>query len=253
MSDIPIPPAFIDKYLWPLTNIPDKDSIDPADHQASSPCFTFSDRLLSQVTDAINCALSPAMQLDRRTISEYRSLHKSISGAETDGSKDKKSFPTEPTVCLYTPYANCHKIIGGMIQQVARKLHADVLVVDALQCALGEFGLMGEGMFANHSYCLSFSVMIYVEIGRKINSVFEPPLAIDRDRIQSAFDAVIAAKHEPSRDIAYAERRLVYFRDFGSIARTSESMMSYLLHAVRTRRIAINNSASPTLFSPQFW
>jgi hypothetical protein len=160
MSDIPIPPAFIDKFLWPLAKISDKDSIDPADHsalgQASSPCFTFSERILSQVTDAVNYALSPDIQLDSRTISEYRSLHKSISRAETDDSEDKKSLPTEPTVCLYTPYENCHEIIDGMVQQVARQLHADVLVVDALQCALGEFGIMGEGMFAHHPYCLSF-------------------------------------------------------------------------------------------------
>ncbi|KAJ6505595.1 hypothetical protein DFH09DRAFT_885940, partial [Mycena vulgaris] len=51
----------------------------------------------------------------------------------------------EPSICLFTPYEGCHEIIDSMIQSVANRLDADVIVLDALELALGEFGAFGKG------------------------------------------------------------------------------------------------------------
>ncbi|KAJ7217352.1 hypothetical protein C8J57DRAFT_1026381, partial [Mycena rebaudengoi] len=51
----------------------------------------------------------------------------------------------EPSICLFTPYEDCHDIIDSMIQSVANQLNADIVVLDALELALGEFSALGKG------------------------------------------------------------------------------------------------------------
>jgi hypothetical protein len=149
--NITIPPDFIDKFVWP----PSKDiaadgAAEPkddlsSDHPALPQSYTFSDGIVSGVLGAAICAFSPASQLGGMELSEFRSLN------------HDEDLPEEPSICLFTPYEGCHEIIDSMIQSVANQLNADVVVLDALELALGEFGVLGTG--TNH-YCniIGFSV-----------------------------------------------------------------------------------------------
>ncbi|KAJ7769499.1 P-loop containing nucleoside triphosphate hydrolase protein, partial [Mycena metata] len=134
-----------------------------------------------------------------------------------------EDLPEEPSICLFTPYEGCHDIIDSMIQSVANQLNADVVVLDALELALGEFGALGK------------------DIGRAISAVYEPKTKLDPSRIQAAFDAIVAVsnKVQPSTGVDPAEhlkRRFIYLRDFGSIAQSAKPFMARLLHSIRVRR-----------------
>ncbi|KAJ7836592.1 hypothetical protein B0H13DRAFT_1912976 [Mycena leptocephala] len=217
--NITIPPDFIDKFVWP----PSKDiaadgtaepkNVLSSDHPALPQSYTFSDGIVSGVLGAAICALSPASQLGGMELSEFLSLN------------HDEDLPEEPSICLFTPYEGCHEIIDSMIQSVANQLNADVVVLDALELALGEFGVLGT------------------DIGRAISDVYEPKPKLDSSRIQAAFDAIVTVsnKVQPCTGVDLTEaskRRFIYLRDFGSIARSAKPFMARLLHAIRVRRSA---------------
>ncbi|KAJ6552444.1 hypothetical protein DFH09DRAFT_1085928 [Mycena vulgaris] len=146
-------------------------------------------------------------------LSEFRSLN------------HDEELPQEPSICLFTPYEGCHEIIDSMIQSVASLLNADVVVLDALELALGEFGVLGT------------------DIGRAISDVYEPKRKSDLSRIQAAFNAILTVsnKVQPCTGVDLTEaskRRFIYLRDLGSIARSAKPFMARLLHAIRGRRSA---------------
>ncbi|KAJ6553714.1 hypothetical protein DFH09DRAFT_1366096 [Mycena vulgaris] len=128
-----------------------------------------------------------------------------------------------------------------MIQSVANQLNADVVVLDALELALGEFGALGK------------------DIGRAISAVYEPKTKLDSSRIQAAFDAIVTVskKVQPCTGVDLTEPskcRFIYLRDFGSIARSAKPFMARLLHAIRMRRSAAyeneNHSGAGGIFHP---
>ena len=52
----------------------------------------------------------------------------------------------EPSIALFSPFEGCHEIIDSMVKVLAERLSADVLVLDALELAKGEFGALGKGV-----------------------------------------------------------------------------------------------------------
>jgi hypothetical protein len=125
-SNIIIPPDFIDKFVWsPFKDIAADGAAGPindpsSDHPVLPPSYSFPDGVVSEVLGAASYAFSTASQL---------------SGVE-------------PSICLFTPYEGCHDIIDSIIKSTANQLNADVIVLDALELALGEFGALGKG--TNH-------------------------------------------------------------------------------------------------------
>ncbi|KAG9004252.1 hypothetical protein FRB94_002472 [Tulasnella sp. JGI-2019a] len=54
----------------------------------------------------------------------------------------------EPTLGLYCPIEGGNYIIDATVRELARKAHADVIVIDAAQLAAGEHGVFGEAASA---------------------------------------------------------------------------------------------------------
>ncbi|KAF7358511.1 putative AAA domain-containing protein C16E9.10c [Mycena venus] len=218
-SHISIPPGFIDKFLWPpFKDIAADGTAEPindqsSDHPALPQSYAFSDSVLCEVLAAASYAFSPALQLGGMELSEFRSLN------------NDEDLPEEPSICLFTPYEGCHEIIDSMIQSVANRLDADVIVLDALELALGEFGALGK------------------DIGRAIGAVYEPKPKLYPSRIQGAFDAIVTVSNQvqPSTGVDLTEPskcRFIYLRDFGSIAPSAKPFITHLLRAIRVRRSA---------------
>ncbi|KAJ6541092.1 hypothetical protein DFH09DRAFT_1322944 [Mycena vulgaris] len=250
---------------------------DPSsDHPALPQSYAFPDSILCEVLAAASYAFSPTSQLGGMEPSEFRSLNNDEDSSEEasefyslnsdedsseeasefyslnsdeDSSEEASEFhslddedlPEEPSICLFTPYEGCHEIIDSMIQSVANQLNADVVVLDALELALGEFGALGK------------------DIGRAISAVYEPKTKLDSSRIQAAFDAIVTVskKVQPCTGVDLTEPskcRFIYLRDFGSIARSAKPFMARLLHAIRMRRSAAyeneNHSGAGGIFHP---
>ncbi|KAJ7920889.1 hypothetical protein B0H13DRAFT_2318946 [Mycena leptocephala] len=238
-SNIIIPPDFIDKFVWsPLKDIAADGAADPtndpsSDHPVLPPSYSFPDGVVSEVLGAASYAFSPAGQLGGMGLSEFRPPNNdedsSEDASEFDSLDNEEDLPQEPSICLFTPYEGCHDIIDSMIQSVANQLNADIIVLDALELALGEFGVLGK------------------DIGRAISAVYERKPKLEPGRIQAAFDAIVTVsnKVQPSTGVDPAEQsrcRFIYLRDFGSIARSAKPLMSRLLHAIRVRRSAVHEN-----------
>jgi hypothetical protein len=55
--------------------------------------------------------------------------------------------PTEPTLALYCPIEGGDYVIDATVRELARRSGAEVLVLDAVQLAAGEWGHFGAGEF----------------------------------------------------------------------------------------------------------
>jgi hypothetical protein len=58
------------------------------------------------------------------------------------------SPPIEPTFALFCPIEGGEYIIDATIRELARRTGSDVVVLDAVQLAAGEWGAFGKGMVA---------------------------------------------------------------------------------------------------------
>ena len=57
------------------------------------------------------------------------------------------SIDTMCSITLYSPHEAGHVVIDSVVKLVADRHQADVLVLDALELALGEFGALGTGSY----------------------------------------------------------------------------------------------------------
>ncbi|KAJ7931803.1 hypothetical protein B0H13DRAFT_2308502 [Mycena leptocephala] len=233
-SDIIIPPGFIAKFVWsPFKDIAADGAAEPMNNPSSDhpQSYAFPDGVVSEVLAAASYAFSPTSQI----------------GA------------VEPNICLFTPYEGCHDIVDSMIQSVANQLNADVIVLDAIELALGEFGALGEGTsHYQDNYQLLGLTAISVDIGRAINAVYEPKPKLDPSRIQAAFDAIVTVSNKVQSctgvDLTEPSKcRFIYLRDFGSIARSAKPFMTRLLHAIRVRRVSGRGGCRKQWLLPSRW
>lgn len=65
---------------------------------------------------------------------QHRAIHSSPAGA-----------PVEPTLALYCPIEGGEYVIDGTVRELARKTDSEVVVIDSVQLAAGEWGHFGKG------------------------------------------------------------------------------------------------------------
>lgn len=69
--------------------------------------------------------------------------------------------PVEPTFGLYCPIEGGDYIIDATVRELARRTNAEVLVIDAVQLAAGEWGQFGKGIyFAFNSFSLQSLIIL---------------------------------------------------------------------------------------------
>ncbi|KAE9411593.1 hypothetical protein BT96DRAFT_804317 [Gymnopus androsaceus JB14] len=113
-DSINLPSIFIDKCLWSQSRL----KLEPPSHR-----WVFDNEPLSKVEDAISGAL--ASSASAMTLGEDPHPEKAVS--------------------LFAPFHGGTAIIDEVVKVVARKVNADVLMLDALDLAAGQHGLLGEG------------------------------------------------------------------------------------------------------------
>lgn len=65
--------------------------------------------------------------------------------------------PIEPTLALYCPIEGGNYVIDDTVRELARRTGSDVVVLDAVHIAAGEWGHFGQGMCARSSMMCGFS------------------------------------------------------------------------------------------------
>ncbi|KAG6814322.1 hypothetical protein H0H92_013447 [Tricholoma furcatifolium] len=188
--------------------------------------------------------------------------------------------PTEPTLALYSPIEGGDYIIDATVAELARRTGAEVLVLDAVQLAAGEWGHFGPAanslslprnpLHFPSSVAPSKSPKPSAEDEEDIDGGFIPPkisLALmapptnvpqgrailtsaarkisPPSKVKVFFDALI---NTPSKGNGASKNRprLVYIRDFPTLAPSSSSWYPPLLSAVRERRKGpISRPSSP--------
>ncbi|KAG6890467.1 hypothetical protein C0992_001514 [Termitomyces sp. T32_za158] len=189
--------------------------------------------------------------------------------------------PTEPTLALYSPIEGGDYIIDATVAELARRTGAEVLVLDAVQLAAGECGQFGPAANAlslprNPLHFPSSTVSPRPSSRSQADEDDEPDITFVPPKISLAlvtpptsiqgrailtssprrtappskvkvfFDALV---NTPSKAEGAANKprpRLVYIRDFPTLASTSSSWYPPLLSAVRERRKGpISRPSSP--------
>ena len=127
-----VPPEFRDRFLWTppfngASGLPaDGESIDNS--SSTRPfAYKFSKEMVDDAIAVTSLAFfrqAGALALDPKSITNFH----------------------EPSITLFSPFEGCHEIIDSMVKVLAERLSADVLVLDALELAKGEFGALGKGV-----------------------------------------------------------------------------------------------------------
>jgi hypothetical protein len=134
---VTLPCSFAENFLWYHTDN-SAMMVDKSGSARPSPshAHTFHSGILSEVQAAASYAFSyPAQMGHVGDVPFTRGEAKPLTMA-----------PREPSITLYCPYEGCHDVIDRMVATIARQQKADVVVLDALELALGEFGSIGPGL-----------------------------------------------------------------------------------------------------------
>lgn len=118
-SDSPQLPAGLD-ILWapePFTSDNQSHSLPPQE-------------ILEEALNNLHIALHPQTQ--------HRACYPSPGGP-----------PAEPTLALYCPIEGGEYVIDETVRELARKTGSEVVVLDSVQLAAGEWGHFGKGKFSN--------------------------------------------------------------------------------------------------------
>ncbi|KAI6028795.1 hypothetical protein F5J12DRAFT_807761 [Pisolithus orientalis] len=183
--------------------------------------------------------------------------------------------PVEPTLALYCPVEGAEYVIDETVRELARRTGAEVLVIDAVQLAAGEWGHFGKAANAiqfprnplqyyplppqspasrrqsrnveeeeeadasSYSPSLGIAQMtLHVLAPAMASRGRQPPLfttsraSAPPNRIKAFFDDIV---NFPSPG-QHTRPRLVYIRDFPTLAPTAPTWYPHLLSAVRARR-----------------
>ncbi|KAJ7156035.1 hypothetical protein C8R43DRAFT_998942 [Mycena crocata] len=184
----------------------------------------------------------------------------------------------EPTLALYCPIEGGEYVIDATVRELARRTDAEVLVLDAVQLAAGEWGAFGKAanslqlprnpLHFHSSGSRSFAQDEDDEDSEPSSSSFTPTqmtltllnpqsgrslLAAPARRngppskIQVFFETVVNTPSPDEQTEASRPRpRLVYIRDFPTLAPSSSAWYPPLLNSVRSRRQrSIPRSAAP--------
>ncbi|KAG8906282.1 hypothetical protein FRB99_007219 [Tulasnella sp. 403] len=144
-------PKLVEKSVWQHrvgasgSPVPPKDpkenivSVIPDDSGSSSS---------SMVSVIADPQLPPAGMLDDMVSKLLVALHPHAQNSSIglDGSKPGNSI--EPTFGLYCPIEGANDVVDKTVRELATRVGADVIVLDAAQLAAGESGIYGEGSSA---------------------------------------------------------------------------------------------------------
>jgi hypothetical protein len=111
--------------------------------------WTAENELLDSSFRDVNDVLPPPDILDEALHNLYITLHPQTQHraayATSHGSL------VEPTLALYCPMEGADYIIDAAVAEMARRTKAEVVVLDAVQLAAGEWGIFGKGTYM-HSF-----------------------------------------------------------------------------------------------------
>ncbi|KAJ3937082.1 MAG: hypothetical protein NXY57DRAFT_983043 [Lentinula lateritia] len=186
----------------------------------------------------------------------------------------------EPTLALYCPIEGGDYIIDSTVVELARRTGSEVLVLDAVQLAAGEWGYFGpaasslklprnplhfasSGPSSNKSSSMSsysedfdedepefspprqmmFTVMAPLRRGSS-TTVIKSKRAAPPSKVKVFFDSLV---NLPSNSTGPVSRpRIIYIRDFPTLASTASAWYPYLRDAVSQRRKGpMTRSSSP--------
>ncbi|KAI6036115.1 hypothetical protein BKA83DRAFT_4158703 [Pisolithus microcarpus] len=176
--------------------------------------------------------------------------------------------PVEPTLALYCPVEGGEYVIDETVRELARRTGAEVLVIDAVQLAAGEWGHFGKAANAIqlprnplHYHPLPSQSPASRQEDEADTSPYSPSLGIAQMTLHVLAPAMASRGRQPplfttSRSSAPPNRikaffddlvnfpspgqhtrpRLIYIRDFPTLAPTAPTWYPHLLSAVRARR-----------------
>jgi hypothetical protein len=116
VENITFPEGLADKILW----LPEEN---PSLPEAWLP----PEDMLQEALGNVNVSLHPRAQ--------HRATYQSVSGP-----------PVEPSVTLYCPIEGGTYVIDATVQELARRIQADLLILDAVDILAGEWGDFGSGV-----------------------------------------------------------------------------------------------------------
>ncbi|KAL0570823.1 hypothetical protein V5O48_011138 [Marasmius crinis-equi] len=195
--------------------------------------------------------------------------------------------PIEPSLGLYCPIEGGEYVIDATVKELARRTGAEVLVLDAVQLAAGEWGSFGPAATSlqlprNPLHFSSSSLpspqqtqppptsahedddepaSSYPPVPQQMMLTFLAPgggpgpavvappskRAAPASKVKVFFDALVNMKpKDPSHSTSAGKPRLIYIRDFPTLASTSSTWYPHLLSSIRQRRKgAMSRSSSP--------
>ncbi|KIK59761.1 hypothetical protein GYMLUDRAFT_261762 [Collybiopsis luxurians FD-317 M1] len=187
----------------------------------------------------------------------------------------------EPTLALYCPLEGGEYVIDSTVVELARRTGSEVLVLDAVQLAAGEWGYFGPAAnslklprnplhFASSAtapskspspssfaeeedeseygtpHQMMFTVLAPSNRGSS-PTVIKPKRPAPPSKVKVFFDSLVNLPSVSSKSGQSTSRpRLIYIRDFPTLASTSSAWFPYLRDAVNQKRKGpITRSASP--------
>ncbi|KAH9981234.1 hypothetical protein BGW80DRAFT_1434423 [Lactifluus volemus] len=136
------------------------------------------------------------------------------------------------TLALYCPIEGGNYVIDETVRELARRTGSDVVVLDAVHVAAGEWGHFGQGVL-----CPPQPTLVLMTPTPRPSAVMHDE--DDDDDPRMVF---------PSSPLEVQLAALVYIRDFSALSSAWESVHPALLSAVRQRRQgALSRSTSPVV------
>ncbi|KAK0210669.1 hypothetical protein DFS33DRAFT_1378651 [Desarmillaria ectypa] len=236
--------------LWTTTKLPDGESIDAA-------CLP-PPEILEEALNNLHITLHPQTQ--------NRAVYTSPQGP-----------PIEPTLALYCPIEGGDYVVDATVRELARRTGSEVVVLDAVQLAAGEWGDFGKaanflqlpknplhfrasmtppsrptmaeedddddaGPFSSGQ----MTVTLMSPSSTRGSAVVSTSKTTPPNKTKMFFDALV---NIPS-DQPASTPRIIYVRDFPTLAPTSSTWYRPLLTAVRQRRRGPISSPSSPICNP---
>ncbi|KAJ2926041.1 hypothetical protein H1R20_g11055, partial [Candolleomyces eurysporus] len=226
-----IPQTFVDRYLWSPSQTPSTGTTDTSslNEESLPPTFQFSEGVLEEL-DALTAL----------AFSEAEKTH-SIDTPITD-------IPFEKCLVFSCPTLEGACIIDDAVRRVATTHEADVVVLDALELAMGRCGLLGieAGRILEDMYpsVAIGSTVIGMDPTEGENVGDEGPSTPDEParrlvdallNIQSGNLSSTTATGQPPPK-SRPSRRIIYFRDFQYIVDVARPLLAYVLRALYESR-----------------
>jgi hypothetical protein len=136
MEPVVIPSSFLEKYLWQPYHscsvnkiVEDGKNFLTSSPSELQPTLLFPTALVEELQAVVSFAFSEATEAQTAPVQT-----------------PELECPIERTVTLTCPHEGGNLVIDSVVKTVAAEHLADVLVLDALELAAGEYGALGEGM-----------------------------------------------------------------------------------------------------------